>query len=149
MEKQEKLAVGSDHGGFHLKQQVIEWLQEWGYDVCDFGTVDEQSVDYPDYAVQVARAVASGECTKGILVCGTGIGMAITANKIKGVRAASVSDVFSARMFREHNNGNVLCLGARVVGSGLAREIIKAYLEATFAGGRHERRVSKIMTLEK
>lgn len=142
------IAVGSDHGGFELKRQLLEWLEGWDYSIENVGCNGLDSVDYPDYALKVAQAVATGRCVLGILVCGTGIGMAIAANKVTGIRAASISDVYSARMFREHNDGNILCLGARVVGSGLAQEIVTTFLEASFAGSRHQRRVDKIMALE-
>jgi len=143
------IAIGSDHGGLELKKHVNEWLQDWGYQIKDFGVLENQSVDYPDYALPVAQSVTGGEAELGILICGTGIGMAIAANKVCGARAASVRDVYSARMLREHNNGNILCLGARVTGIELAREIVKAFLQAEFLGGRHIRRVEKINSIER
>ncbi|QOR34534.1 ribose 5-phosphate isomerase B [Clostridium sp. 'deep sea'] len=142
------IAIGSDHGGIILKKKIIQWLQSINYQVEDYGTFSDESVDYPDYAQKVSKAVAEGSTDLGILICGTGIGMAISANKVKGVRAANVSDTFSARMFKEHNNGNVICLGARVLGDELAKDIILSFLNASFAGGRHTRRVDKIMALE-
>ena len=142
------IAIGSDHGGISLKKKIIQWLQSLNYQVEDYGTFSDESVDYPDYAQKVSKAVAEGSPELGILICGTGIGMAISANKVKGVRAANVSDTFSARMFKEHNNGNVICLGARVLGDELAKDIILSFLNASFAGGRHNRRVDKIMALE-
>lgn len=142
------IAIACDHGGLPLKKNVVTWLKEWGYQVQDFGVHCGDSVDYPDYAVLAAGAVANGECECGILICGTGIGMAISANKVSGVRAANVDNSYSARMFREHNNGNVLCLGARVTGIEIAKEIVQTYLNAEFSGGRHERRVNKIMAIE-
>jgi ribose 5-phosphate isomerase B len=139
-----KIAIGADHAGYELKEEVRRGLEEAGHEVRDLGTHSETSVDYPDFAVAVARAVASGEADRGILICGTGIGMAITANRVRGVRAASCSDCYSARMARAHNDANVLTFGARVVGPGLAGELVRAFLETGFEGGRHERRVEKI-----
>ena len=142
------IAIACDHGGLSLKNSVVTWLKEWDYQVQDFGVHSNTSVDYPDYAVLVGKAVVSGECSCGILICGTGIGMAISANKVAGVRAANVENIYSARMFREHNNGNVLCLGARISGIEIAKEIVKSYLSTEFSGGRHERRVNKMMAIE-
>lgn len=136
--------MGSDHAGFDLKEQLERALQERGYDVSDRGTHDEASTDYPDYAHPVARAVVEGQADLGILVCGTGIGMAMAANRHRGVRAAVCSEPFSARMARAHNDANVLCIGARVVGAGLALEMLEAFLTTDFEGGRHDRRVDKI-----
>lgn len=143
-----RVALGADHGGYRLKEEIKEWLDEMGIAYEDFGTKSPDSVDYPDYARIVAEKVAAGEFERGILVCGTGIGMCIAANKVPGVRAALVHDVFSARATREHNDANVLTLGERVVGPGLARAIVEAWLETKFAGGRHERRVEKIKAIE-
>lgn len=143
-----KIALGSDHGGFNLKEEIKKWLQEKGYSYEDYGTFSTDSCDYPDLAVAVARAVASGECTQGILVCGTGIGVSIVANKVPGIRAALCHDTFSAKASREHNDANILTLGERVIGKGLALEIVEAWLGASFSGGRHQRRVDKIMALE-
>ncbi len=143
------IAVGSDHGGFRLKEEVKNYLQEKGYQVRDFGTDNEDSVDYPDFALQAARAVAAGEFQAGILICGTGIGMSISANKVKGIRAALCHDTFSARMSREHNDAQVLCMGQRVIGTGLALDIVKVWLESKFTGGRHCRRVEKIQSYER
>ncbi|MGB5221493.1 MAG: ribose 5-phosphate isomerase B [Polyangiales bacterium] len=137
------LIVGSDHAGLELKRELASLATELGYDLRDVGTHTSDSTDYPDYAHQVASAVAAGEGL-GLLVCGTGIGMSMAANRHPGVRAALCGDVFSATMARQHNDANVLCIGARVVGSGLAGEILKAFLGASFEGGRHERRVNKI-----
>ena len=143
------IAIGSDHAGFELKQAVVEFLRQQGLDVEDVGCHDARSVDYPDIATLVARAVAEGKAERGILICGTGIGMSITANKIPGVRAAVCGDTFSAKASREHNDANVLCLGSRVVGMGLALEIVSAWLQATFSGEeRHCRRITKIAALE-
>lgn len=143
------IAIGSDHGGLNLKEILKAYLEERGFDVKDFGTYDASSCDYPDIAETVCTAVVGGECEKGILVCGTGIGMSIAANKVHGIRAAHVTDTYSARMAREHNNANVICLGERITGCDLAVEIVKAYIDAEFLGDRHMRRVDKIMALEK
>ena len=137
------LIVGSDHAGLELKRELSGVAAELGYEVVDIGTHTSDSTDYPDYAHQVASAVGRGEGL-GLLVCGTGVGMSMTANRHHGVRAALCGDVYSASMTRQHNDANVLCIGARVVGGGLAAEILKAFLGASFEGGRHERRVKKI-----
>jgi len=137
------LVVGSDHAGLELKRELLGVAAELGYEVVDLGTHTSDSTDYPDYAHQVASAVGRGEGL-GLLVCGTGIGMSMAANRHPGVRSALCGDVFSASMARRHNDANVLCIGARVVGAGLAAEILKAFLSASFEGGRHERRVNKI-----
>lgn len=144
-----KIAIGSDHGGFYLKEKIIQYLEENQIQYKDFGTMDAESVDYPDFALPVAEAVAQGQFDRGILVCGTGIGIGIAANKVPGIRAALCHDVFSAKASREHNDANILTLGERVVGPGLALEIVKAWLETDFAGGRHQRRVDKIKDIEK
>lgn len=143
-----RVIIGSDHGGFRLKQEIRGLLEEMGIDYEDVGCDCDDSVDYPDYALPVAERVAKGEFDRGILLCGTGIGMSIAANKVKGIRCAVVSDEFSARMSREHNDANVLALGERVVGPGLAREIARIWLTTEFAGGRHGRRVEKIAAIE-
>jgi len=137
------LIVGSDHAGLELKRELSGVAAELGYEVVDLGTHTSESTDYPDYAHQVANAVSRGEGL-GLLVCGTGLGMSMAANRHPGVRAAVCGDVFSASMTRQHNDANVLCIGARVVGAGLAAEIVKAFLSTSFEGGRHERRVNKI-----
>ncbi len=139
-----KVAIASDHAGFALKQQLVGALKEWSVAYEDLGCHDESSVDYPDYAHAVATGVAGGKFTRGILVCGTGIGMCMSANRHRGVRAAVCSEAFSARMTRLHNDANVICVGARVVGVGVARDIIEAFLKTEFEGGRHSRRVDKI-----
>ncbi|MBM7557022.1 ribose 5-phosphate isomerase B [Halanaerobacter jeridensis] len=139
-----KVAIASDHGGYDLKEEVIDLLEELDVDYKDFGTDSTESVDYPDYATPVAEAVAEGEYDKGILICGTGIGMSIAANKVPGIRAALCHDVFSARATRQHNDSNVLTMGSRVIGSELAREIVSTWLDADFDGGRHQRRIDKI-----
>jgi ribose 5-phosphate isomerase B len=143
-----KIALGSDHGGFNLKEEIKKWLEEKDYGFTDYGTYSTESCDYPDVALKVARAVAAGECTHGILVCGTGIGVSIVANKVPGIRAALCHDTFSARASREHNNANVLALGERVIGRGLALDIVETWLNASFSGGRHQRRVDIINALD-
>jgi ribose 5-phosphate isomerase B len=143
-----KLVIGCDHAGLGLKGELLAHLMAAGHEVNDLGTYDSQSIDYPDYAEKVALAVADGIAPLGILICGSGQGMCMAANKVKGVRAAVCSDTFSAHAVREHNDANVLCLGQRVVGPGLAQEIVDTFLNAAFEGGRHARRVAKIMDLE-
>jgi len=147
-EREMRIALGADHAGFLLKEEIAKYLQQKGYEFKDFGVFSTESVDYPDQAAIVARAVASGQFDQGIIICGTGIGVSISANKIKGIRAALCHDVFSAQMARVHNDSNVLAMGARVVGPGLALAIVEAYLKGEFAGGRHQRRVDKMMKLE-
>lgn len=142
------IAVGSDHGGYHLKEDIKRYLEERNISCRDFGTYSTDSVDYPDIARSVAQAVVAGECARGIIICGTGIGVSISANKIKGIRAALCHDTFSAQMAREHNDANILTMGERVVGPGLALAIVEKWLATDFAGGRHARRVDKIMKLE-
>ncbi len=144
-----RIALGADHAGFPLKETIKKELERAGHEIEDWGTNSEASVDYPDYARQVAERVARQEADRGILVCGTGIGMAITANKVPGVRAANVSDEFNARLSRQHNDANVLTLGGRTVGPDLALSIVRTWLETQFEGGRHERRVAKIKEVEK
>lgn len=143
-----KIALGSDHGGFQLKETIKEWLLEKGYYVEDKGAYNEQSCDYPDYGKAVAIDVACGKADKGILVCGTGIGMSISANKVKGIRAAACGDTFSARMTRLHNDANILSLGQRVIGPGLALDIVEIWLNTKFEGGRHQNRIDKMMAIE-
>ncbi len=139
-----KIGIGSDHGGFDLKETIIEFLKEQEIDFVDYGTYSKDSVDYPDFGEKVGRAVVSGEVDRGIVICGTGIGISIAANKVQGVRCALCSDCFSARMSREHNDANVLALGARVLGVELALEIVRTYLSNDFEGGRHALRVKKL-----
>lgn len=143
-----KIALGSDHGGFQLKETISKWLLEHDYEVVDKGAYNEESCDYPDYGKAAALAVINGEAEKGILVCGTGIGISISANKVKGIRAALCGDTFSARMSRLHNDANVLALGQRVTGAGLALDIVDIWLKTGFEGGRHSNRVDKIMRIE-
>ncbi|HJN76404.1 MAG TPA: ribose 5-phosphate isomerase B [Myxococcota bacterium] len=144
-----RIAIASDHAGFDLRQIVSEHLVALGHEVMDLGPAAKARCDYPDFAEKVGTKVASGEATFGFLCCGTGVGMAMAANKVRGVRAAVVSDSFSARATREHNDCNVLCLGERVVGPGLALQIVDAFLSGEFEGGRHVGRVQKIMDLER
>ena len=145
-----KIAIGCDHGALALKNTVVEHLTKKGYEVKDFGTYTLDSCDYPEYAAAAAKAVASGECEKGIVLCTTGIGVSIAANKVKGIRCALLSDVMSARMTREHNDTNVMAIGAGVVGQMLALEIIDTWLGTEFSGeARHQRRIDKVMALEK
>ena len=143
------IAVGADHAGWSLKESLKAWLLEHGHDVIDFGTHSPDSVDYPDYAAQVGESVAVGKVDRGVLVCGTGLGMAIAANKIPGVRAVACSDLLAARMSREHNDANVLAVGGRLLGREAALEILACWLETRFAGGRHVQRVDKIAALER
>ncbi|PWL75444.1 MAG: ribose 5-phosphate isomerase B [Clostridiales bacterium] len=139
------IAIGSDHGGFELKKKLMEHLSERGLEYKDFGTYSSASCDYPVYAKAVANAVASGECDRGIIICGTGIGVSITANKVRGIRAALCGDCFSAEATRQHNDANVLCMGARVVGEGLALKIADTFLDTPFSNDeRHIRRISMI-----
>lgn len=144
-----KIAIGCDHGAFVLKNKVIAHLEALGYEVDDFGTHSLDSCDYPDFAAAAARAVASGECQRGIVLCTTGIGVSISANKIKGIRCALLSDIWSAKMTRLHNDTNMMALGAGVVGENLAMEIVDTWLGTAFSGeARHQRRIDKVMALE-
>lgn len=144
-----KVAIGCDHGGLRLKGEVITYLQQNNIEHFDFGTYTCDSVDYPDISRSVAQAVAGGEYDRGIIICGTGIGVSIAANKVKGIRAALCHDVYSAQMTREHNDSNVLTMGERVIGPGLALAIVEKWLATKFAGGRHGRRVDKISEMER
>jgi ribose 5-phosphate isomerase B len=143
-----RIAMAADHGGFALKETLKSFVAELGHEVVDFGTDSTAMVDYPDFAGPAARAVAAGECERGIFCCGTGLGVMLTANKVRGVRAVICHDCYSARMSRQHNDANVLCLGGRVDGVGLAEEIVRLWLTTPFDGGRHARRVDKMMALE-
>ncbi len=147
MEK--KIVIGSDHAGFSLKPAVIKHLESKGFTVEDVGTYTSDSCNYPEYARKVCKKILSGEYKIGILICGTGIGMSMAANKHNGIRAACCSDTFSARMTRMHNNANVLCFGERVVGTGLACEIVDAFVDTEYLGGRHESRVAMLADIEK
>lgn len=142
------VGVGCDHGGLDLKQTVLETLAELGLQTRDFGTYTPDSVDYPDFARAVAAAVLDGTVQLGVLICGTGIGISIAANKVPGIRAALCADTYSAKMARAHNDANILCLGARTLGPGLAAEIVRAFFTGRFEGGRHVRRIEKIRALE-
>jgi ribose 5-phosphate isomerase B len=143
-----KIIIASDHAGLELRQDLVSSLRERGVSFDDVGPVSRDSVDYPDFATKVAKAVASGQYTLGVLVCGTGIGMSIVANKYRGIRAALCSTEFEARMARSHNDANILCVGQRVVGAGVARGILEVFLATPFEGGRHEKRVQKIREAE-
>ncbi|MCB2289193.1 ribose 5-phosphate isomerase B [Clostridium sp. CS001] len=144
-----KIALGSDHGGLNLKKEIISHLESKNIEVTDFGTHNEASCDYPDYALKVAEEVVAKNFELGILICGTGIGISIAANKVPGIRAALCSDTFSAHSTREHNNANILALGERVVGKGLALDIVDAFINAEFAGDRHQNRIDKITEIER
>ncbi len=144
------IGLGADHAGYHLKNIVRSYLQQQGITVRDFGTHTDSPCDYPDFALMVATAVALGECDLGILICGTGVGMCISANKVKGIRAAHAQDPVTARLARQHNDANVLCMGGRIVGAELAMDIVSAFLNASFTNEeRHARRVHKVKALEK
>ncbi|GIN97616.1 putative sugar phosphate isomerase YwlF [Siminovitchia terrae] len=143
-----KVAIASDHGGVNIRKEILQLLDEMNIEYEDLGCEDSCSVDYPDYAIPVAEKVVSGECDRGILICGTGIGMSIAANKVKGIRCALVHDVFSAKATRLHNDSNILAMGERVIGPGLACEIAKTWLKTDFEAGRHEKRVQKITDYE-
>lgn len=139
-----KIGIGSDHGGFELKEFIKKEFQGEKVEIVDYGTQSTESVDYPDFGRMVGEAVAKGEVDKGIVICGTGIGISIAANKVDGIRCALANDLYSAKMSREHNDANVLAMGARVIGTGVASEIVKIFLETEFLAGRHARRVEKI-----
>ncbi|MBR7133169.1 MAG: ribose 5-phosphate isomerase B [Clostridia bacterium] len=143
-----KIALGCDHGGLEHKNAIAEHLKEKGFEVCDFGIYEQKSVDYPEIALKVAKSITSGESELGILVCGTGIGMSLAANKVKGIRAAACSEHFSAKFTRLHNNSNILCLGGRVIGVGTALELVDLFVTTEFEGGRHQTRVDKITAIE-
>lgn len=143
-----KIAIASDHGGFALKQQIMEYLASLGYEYKDFGCYTADSMDYPDIAFPTAQAVASGEFERGILICGTGIGVSICANKVKGIRCALCSDVVSAELTRQHNDSNMLAMGGRIIGVEVAKAIVKTWLATEFTGGRHQRRIDKISACE-
>ena len=149
MKKNEIIAVACDHGGFELKKEVMAHLDRRDVTYTDFGTYTSDSCDYPDFAEAACLAVKDGRCSKAILICGTGIGISIAANKIPGIRAACCSDTFSARFTRMHNDANALCFGGRVVGAGLACDMVDLFLDTEFEGGRHQKRVDKITELEK
>ncbi len=142
------IALGSDHAGFELKKMIVDHLVSTGKTIKDHGVFSNSSIDYPDIAYSVAKGLQSGECKYGILICGTGIGMAIAANKHRGIRAALCSETVSARLAKEHNDANIITLGSRIIGSGLALEIVEAFLNADFQGGRHSRRLDKIKHID-
>ncbi|MBO0423149.1 ribose 5-phosphate isomerase B [Enterococcus plantarum] len=144
-----KLAIGNDHVGFELKPIIVDYLKELGHEVQDFGAYSSERTDYPLYGKKVAEEVASGNVDAGILICGTGVGISIAANKVKGIRAVVCSEPYSAKLSKEHNNTNVVAFGSRVVGSELAKMIVKEWLEATFEGGRHGKRVEMMQQMEK
>ena len=143
-----KIAIGNDHVAVELKNHITKYVEAKGYEVINFGTDSSESCDYPVYGEKVARAVASGECDLGILICGTGIGISLAANKVKGIRAAVCSEPYSARLTRQHNNANVIAFGARVVGQAMAEMIVDEFLNAEYEGGRHQRRVDMITAIE-
>lgn len=142
------IALAADHGGYQLKEEVKKWLDEECIAYKDFGTLEEMACDYADVAVPACDAVVSGECEKALLFCGTGIGISMAANKVKGIRAACCSDYFSAKYTRAHNDANALCMGGRVVGPGLAVELVDVFLHTEFEGGRHQRRIDKLKAIE-
>ncbi|MGE5173665.1 MAG: ribose 5-phosphate isomerase B [Betaproteobacteria bacterium] len=145
-----KLAIGCDHGGFELKQEILKFIKTIAnIQVSDFGPAGKESVDYPDYGAKVSEAVSRGTVDRGILICGTGIGMSIVANRYANVRAALCHDHFTAQMSREHNDANILVMGERVIGKGVALEIVQTWLDTEFAGGRHQKRLDKIQAIEK
>ncbi len=144
-----KIAIGSDHAGYILKEEVKKYLTNEQYEIIDFGTYSTESIDYPDYALKVAEAVRNNECSLGILICYTGIGMSIAANKVTGIRAALVNSKENAHLTKEHNNSNILCLGAKDLNNELAKEIVQEFIVTPFAGGRHEKRVNKVKEIEK
>ncbi len=143
-----KIAVGADHGGFFLKEAIKKFLEEEGYEVVDVGTYSEESVDYPEYGYRVAKLVADGEVDRGIVMCGTGIGISISANKVKGIRAALVTNEYMAEMAARHNNANVLAMGGRVITPEIGKRLVKIWLTTPFDGGRHQRRVNLISRIE-
>ncbi|HHX71070.1 MAG: ribose 5-phosphate isomerase B [Miniphocaeibacter sp.] len=143
-----KIAIGSDHGGFELKPALIDYVKELGHEIVDFGVSSGEKANYPDYGIKVAEAVASGEYDAGIVICGTGIGISIAANKVKGIRCACANEVFSAKMAKEHNNANVLALGARVIGEEVAKMAVYQWLNSEFQGGRHSERIQIITDYE-
>ena len=148
-EKTRRIPIAADHGAFELKQRIIEHLEKAGFEPVDMGVHEEKSVDYPDFAAKVAEAVSGGEYDRGVLLCGTGIGMAIAANKVPGIRAALVHDNYTARMSRLHNDSNILVMGGRVIGVAVALDIVDAWLATPYEGGRHARRLDKITAIEK
>ena len=143
-----KIALGCDHGGYALKENIKKWLSDMGHEYEDFGCNSEESCDYPDFGAAAAKAVASGECDKGIVVCTTGIGISIAANKVKGIRCAHCADCLQAELTRKHNNANMMAIGAGFTGKNMAQRMVEVFLNTEFEGGRHQRRVDKMMALE-
>ena len=143
------IAIASDHGGFSLKVDIVSFLKELGYEVNDMGPKNQNSVDYPDYGIRIAQAVTTNSASRGIVICGTGIGMSIVVNRFPGIRGTLCSDLYTAKLCREHNDSNILIMGGRVVGHGLAREIVKVWLSTPFEGGRHQKRLDKINQFDK
>lgn len=143
------IGLGSDHAGFKLKEEIKEYLDSIGEEYKDYGAYSQESVDYPDFAYKTSWAIVSGECDRGILICGTGVGISIAANKVKGIRAACCGDYFTAKHARLHNDANILCLGARVIGAGLAMELADVFIHTEFEGGKHAGRIGKIAAIEK
>ncbi len=144
-----KLAIASDHAGFELKESVVAYLNSKGVEFEDFGPVNSDRVDYPDYGIQVAKAILDKKVDRGIVICGTGVGMSIVVNRFPGIRGTLCSDLFTAKMCREHNDSNILIMGGRVIGKGLAEEIVKTWLETPFEGGRHQKRLDKIEEIDR
>ena len=142
------IVIASDHGGFSLKVDIVSFLKELGYEVNDMGPKNQNSVDYPDYGIRIAQAVTQNTNSRGIVICGTGIGMSIVVNRFTGIRGTLCSDLYTAKLCREHNDSNILIMGGRVVGYGLAREIVKVWLSTPFDGGRHQKRLDKINQLD-
>jgi ribose 5-phosphate isomerase B len=147
-DKQVRIAIGNDHAALQMKQEIKAYLQELGHEVIDYGTNSPESCDYPEFGEKVGRAVAAQEADCGVLICGTGVGISIAANKVKGVRAAVCSDTTTAHLVKEHNNANIIAFGARIVGVELAKDIVKSYLDAEFMGGRHQKRIDQIAAIE-
>ena len=145
----ELIGIASDHGGFDLKANIISFLRELGYGLSDMGPENSDTVDYPDYGIKVAQAITNNKVSRGIVICGTGIGMSIVVNRFSGIRGALCSDVFTAKLSREHNDSNILIMGGRIVGHGLAKEIARVWLNTRFEGGRHLKRLDKITQLDK
>ncbi|MDO5717781.1 MAG: ribose 5-phosphate isomerase B [Tissierellia bacterium] len=144
-----KLGIASDHGGFQLKEELKEYLEESGLEIIDYGTYSEESVDYPDYAFKLTDGVINGEVKYGIAICGTGVGISIACNKVKGIRAAHCTDSYTARVIREHNDANIICLGGRITGIEIAKDILDNFIKSEFEAGRHKTRVDKIISREK
>ncbi|MBT4374859.1 MAG: ribose 5-phosphate isomerase B [Nitrospina sp.] len=143
------ISIASDHGGFSLKLDIVSFLNELGYEVKDMGPKNQKSVDYPDYGIRIAQVVTQNTGSRGILICGTGIGMSIVVNRFPGIRGTLCSDLYTAKLCREHNDSNILIMGGRIVGHGLAREIVSVWLNTPFDGGRHQKRLDKINQLDK